>query len=96
MFGTAADQRGRRQRFLMARADPHGIGFRGVYRGPSSAKLKTKTYKSRKQALQAAQDEEARLRSRTWFDPAAGRVTFADYFGQVPGSGVTADTSVSG
>lgn len=64
----------------MAWVDVHGNGYRGVYRAPTGAKTKTKTYKSRKLALQAAQDEEARLRSGTWFDPGAGRVTFADYF----------------
>lgn len=31
----------------MAWADAHGTGFRGVYRGPNGAKLKTKTFKSR-------------------------------------------------
>lgn len=64
----------------MAWADPHGTGFRGVYRGPTGAKLKTKTFKSKKRALQAAQDEEAKLRGGTWFDPGAGRIAFAEYF----------------
>ena len=64
----------------MAWVDPHGTSYRGVYRGPDGAKVKTKSFKSRKKALQAAQDEEARLRSGTWFDPSAGRITFADYF----------------
>lgn len=62
----------------MAWADAHSTGFRGVYRGPDGAKLKTKTFNSKKKALQAAQDNEARLRNGTWFEPGAGRVT--DYF----------------
>lgn len=54
--------------------------WRGVYRGPDGRKRKTKTYRSKKRAAPAANDEEGRVREGTWFDPTAGRVTFSEYF----------------
>jgi integrase len=73
-------------------------GHRGVYfvkdEDGVRRKKTTPTVRSKKAALQAARDREAEVRSGTWFDPAAGRGTFADYFEHqwLPNRGVELNT----
>src|SRR5207237_9453511 len=48
----------------------------GTVRDPTGAVIR---FRTRREAEQAANDEEARVRARTWRDPAAGRITFGEY-----------------
>lgn len=64
----------------MATTEPHGRGHRGVYRDANGVRRKTETTRSKRAALQLANDQEAKVRNGTWFDPAAGKVLFSDYF----------------
>lgn len=64
----------------MAWAERRGDRWRGAYRDPEGVVRKTATVTSKKKAEQAAADEEAKVRAGTWFDAAAGRMLFRDYF----------------
>lgn len=63
----------------MASAEQRGNSWRGEYR-VDGRKFRTKSYPTKRLALQAARDEEARSRSGAWFDPSAGKETFSAYF----------------
>jgi integrase len=72
----------------MGYAEKHGRGFRGRFRG-ANGKLqiarnpvtgKNGLFTSKRKAEQAAADEEAKIRSGGWIDPALGKMTFSDYF----------------
>lgn len=63
----------------MASAELRGTKWRGEYR-VDGRKFKTKSYKSKREALEAARDQESRARSGTWFDPSVGKETFSTYF----------------
>lgn len=73
----------------MAWAERHGAGFRGGYRDTTGRKRRTKTFSTKRAALQAANDEESKVRQGQWFDPLAGRTTFSEYFerGWLPNRG---------
>jgi integrase len=63
----------------MAWAETHRDKFRGGYRDPEGKRVRTKSFSTKRAAVQAARDQEARVRNGTWFDPAAGRVTMRSY-----------------
>jgi integrase len=64
----------------MAWAEPEGRRFRGRYRDAAGTTHSTATFPTKKKALDAARNEESKVRTGTWFDPTAGKVTFSDYF----------------
>jgi integrase len=63
----------------MASVEQRGNSWRGEYR-VDGRKFRTPSYPTKRLALQAARDEEARSRSGAWFDPSAGKETFSAYF----------------
>lgn len=63
----------------MASVEQRGQSFRAEYR-VNGRKIKTKSYPTKRQALEAAHDQESQARNGTWFDSRAGRVTFSVYF----------------
>src|SRR5690349_8263687 len=55
--------------------------YRGRYRDANERVRTVRgTFTSKREALKAARDEEAKLRAGTWFDPRAGRMKFSTYF----------------
>jgi hypothetical protein len=64
----------------MAYVVKRGKVWRGSYRDPNGKVRHAGSSRLKKEALALAQEEEAKLRHGTWFDPAAGKVTFAEYF----------------
>lgn len=54
--------------------------YRGRYRDPSGRPQTAGKSTSKREAMRMAQDEEHKLRSGSWLDPAAGRITFSEYF----------------
>ncbi|HZJ04039.1 MAG TPA: hypothetical protein VFD59_01035, partial [Nocardioidaceae bacterium] len=54
--------------------------YRGRYRDPLGCPKTAGKSTSKREALKMAQDEEHKLRSGTWLDPKAGRITFSEYF----------------
>jgi integrase len=70
----------------MGYAEKRGTYWRGRYKRPDGGygTVKdeigaTKRFRSKRDAEQAANDEEARVRGGKWRDPTAGRITFSDY-----------------
>lgn len=53
--------------------------YQGRYRDPFGRKRTVGTFDSRRAALKAAGKAESAVEDGTWLDPAAGRITFADY-----------------
>ncbi|MDO8119725.1 tyrosine-type recombinase/integrase [Isoptericola sp. b490] len=60
-----------------------GVTYTAMYRDPSGRERSAGTFASQRAALRAAQREEARVESGTWFDAAAGKITFRDYVEKV-------------
>jgi integrase len=56
--------------------------YRGRYRDPLGRPKTAGKSTSKRAAIKMAQDEEHKLRSGTWLDPKAGRITFSEYFEQ--------------
>lgn len=54
--------------------------YRGRYRDPLGRAKTAGGSTSKREAIRMAQDEEHELRSGTWLDPKAGRITFSEYF----------------
>ncbi|MBA2443924.1 MAG: hypothetical protein H0V49_01150 [Nocardioidaceae bacterium] len=54
--------------------------YRGRYRDPQGRAKTAGKSTSKREAIKMAQDEEHKLRSGTWLDPNAGRITFSEYF----------------
>jgi hypothetical protein len=55
----------------------HRGRYRDVYGKPKSV---SGSFPSKRAAVKAAQDEEAKIRAGTWVDPDLGKITFSDYF----------------
>lgn len=71
----------------MAWAEQFAKGWRGRYRDQQHLvhdvrddEGKVRYFPKKKEAKQAALDEEARIWAGTWWDPQIGAITFADYF----------------
>lgn len=52
----------------------------GYYRDAEGRERSAGTGPSKRAVLRAAEDQEAKLRSGSWVDPDAGKITFASYF----------------
>lgn len=65
----------------MAWAEPAGKkGWRGRYRDASGS-IHTAGYaNTKRKAEKLGEDQEAKIRAGTWFDPMAGKITFSEYF----------------
>lgn len=70
----------------MAFAENRGAYWRGRYKVAvgkyatvSNPDGSTKRFRTKREAEQAANDEEAKARAGTWRDPSAGRITFGEY-----------------
>jgi integrase len=70
----------------MGYAEKRGNYWRGRYKRPDGGygtvtgeSGTTKRFRSKREAEQAANDEEASVRGGKWRDPTAGRMTFSDY-----------------
>ena len=57
----------------MAFAERRGKGWRGRYRRPDGTYGSTSGFDTKRAALQAAGDEESRIRHNTWIDPRSSR-----------------------
>lgn len=73
----------------MAWTEKYPRGYRGRYRDKQrnihdvrDAAGSIRYFTKKKDAKQAALDEESKLRQGTWFDPQSGAITFSDYFEQ--------------
>lgn len=64
----------------MAWVEKHKSLWRGRYRDADGKTRATPGDSSKRRALKAAQDEEAKIRGGTWQDPTAGSLTFSVYF----------------
>src|SRR4051812_40063981 len=64
----------------MAWVEPHKGKWRGRYRDEAGKVRYATVDTSKRRALKAAQDEEAKVRAGTWHDPTAGNMTFSTYF----------------
>jgi integrase len=65
----------------MAWAEQRANGqWTGIYRDPAGRKRSAGTVLKKKDAQALAQREEDTIRSGRWVDPAAGAITFTDYF----------------
>ncbi|GAA5153007.1 hypothetical protein GCM10023340_34310 [Nocardioides marinquilinus] len=68
----------------MAGSKKDGRGYRGTYyvtaEDGSVQRRKTATCPTKRGALIAARDEEAKVREGSWFDPLPGRMTVAECF----------------
>jgi integrase len=67
----------------MAWAEQRANGqWTGIYRDPAGRKRSAGTVGKKKDAQALAQREEDKIRLGRWVDPAAGAITFTDYFEQ--------------
>lgn len=64
----------------MAWVEPRGTGFVGRFRDEANDKAVTRRYRTKRAALQAAEEAEAKIRNGEWFDPKAGAITLSSYF----------------
>jgi integrase len=65
--------------YVVERTGPRGTRFKGCYRNPDGVVKSAGTYRSRREALRAANREEAKVLEGDWHDTRRGQVTFADY-----------------
>lgn len=64
----------------MAWTETRGKRHRGCYRDATGKKHYTPWTNLKREAKQAAQEEEAKIRAGTWVDPTAGKLTYSEYF----------------
>lgn len=63
------------------KVSPSGkVKWMGRYRDPSGRTRSARYHSTERAALAAARDQEAAIRGGRWIDPAAGTITFSDYF----------------
>lgn len=70
----------------MAFAERRGKGWRGRYRRPDGTYGSTSGFTTKRAALQAAGDEESRIRHNTWIDPRVAEMRFEDFANQWHGA----------
>jgi hypothetical protein len=66
----------------MAYAERRGKGWRGRYRRPDGTYGSTSGFSTKRAALEAAADEESRIRHNTWIDPRIAEMRFEDFANQ--------------
>jgi hypothetical protein len=66
----------------MAYTERRGKGWRGRYRRPDGTYGSTSGFSTKRAALQAAADEESRIRHNTWIDPRVAETRFEDFANQ--------------
>ena len=64
----------------MAWCEPRGKRWRGMYQDANGKSRSAGSSTSKREAKRMAEEEEAKIRSGIWFDPAAGKMTFGEYF----------------
>lgn len=64
----------------MAWVEPKGGKWRGVYRDINGRRRSLPAVKSKREAKNAANAEEQKIRDGIWHDPSAGRMPFSQYF----------------
>jgi integrase len=65
--------------WVVERPGPRGVGYKGCYRGPDGAERSAGTYRSKREALRAANREEQKVLEGRWRDASLGAVTFKEY-----------------
>jgi integrase len=65
--------------WVVERPGARGVGFKGCYRDPDGAERSAGTFRSRREALRAANREEQRVLAGSWHDASLGAVTFKTY-----------------
>jgi integrase len=65
--------------WVVERPGPRGVRFKGCYRDPDGAERSAGTFRSRREALRAANREEQKVLAGSWHDASLGAATFRTY-----------------
>ena len=69
--------------WVVERPGARGVRFKGCYRNPDGLERSAGTFRSRREALRAANREEQRVLAGRWHDASLGAVTFKTYVERV-------------